>query len=97
MLITWRLSFAELKALPFSDFFERSEAAMRDRGREAGAAMRRAAFTAWLQGAGDKKTWGDFCRHYRLDERESAPEKDKTPEELFAWADKVAERVASKK
>jgi len=48
--------------------------------------MRCAAFTAWLQGAGNRKTRGDFCRHYGLIERETAPVREKTPEELFAWA-----------
>jgi len=66
---------------------------MRDRRREADAATRCAAFTAWLQGAGDGKTWGEFCRRLGLIEREAAKEREKTPEELFAWADKVAARV----
>lgn len=25
-----------------------------------------AAYTAWLMGAGDKKSWGFFCEHYAL-------------------------------
>jgi len=70
---------------------------MRDRRREAEAAMRYAAFTAWLQGAGDRKTWGDFCRHYGLIEPETARGRDAKPEELFAWADKVAEGAAREK
>jgi hypothetical protein len=59
--------------------------------------MRCATFTAWLQGAGNRKMRGDFCRHHRMIERETAPVREKTPEELFAWADKVAERTTRKK
>jgi len=63
-----------------------SPSAAADLSKKSGAAMRCAAFTAWLQGAGNRKTRGDFCRHYGLIERETAPVREKTPEELFAWA-----------
>lgn len=67
---------------------------MRDRRRGAEADMRCAAFTAWLQGAGDKKTWGEFCRHFGLVEAEEASEwGKKDPKELYSWAEAVSAGV----
>jgi len=64
-----------------------ANAVMRDRRREAEAAMRYAAFTAWLQGAGGDMAWGAFCRHYGLAKLEG--EKVKDTGALYQWADKV--------
>ncbi|GBU21082.1 hypothetical protein R80B4_00971 [Fibrobacteres bacterium R8-0-B4] len=95
MLITWRLSAAELRALPFSDFFERAEAAMRDRRREAEAGMRCAAFSAWLRGAGGDRPWGDFERMCGLSGPDGAEtgEGVKDTAELKKWAQGVVEKI----
>jgi len=94
VLIAWRLSGAELRALLFVDFYERAASIMRDRRREAEAAMRYAAFTAWLQGAGGNKIWGDFCRHYGLIEAETTSDwGKKDAKELFDWAEEIAGRA----
>lgn len=53
-----------------------------------------AAFTAWLLGAGGKKTWSEFCEHFGLIEK--APKM--TKEERRAIIEKAyaaAQRVAN--
>jgi hypothetical protein len=70
-----------------------SSAAMRDRCREARAARLNAAFTAWLMGAGERRTWGQFCSHYGLtEEAAKKPEKVDT-KSLYEKADRIVERV----
>jgi hypothetical protein len=55
-----------------------------------------AAFTAWLLGAGDKKSWPAFCRYYGLIEdkapEQTVPSKEET-RDLYAWAEGVVAAV----
>ena len=91
----WRLLPQELAALSFEDYCRMVDA-LDTVEREAGQETRlNAAFTAWLLGAGGRKTWGKFCEHYGLIDKPPAMSAEEKKKEA-AKARAIAERVIAK-
>lgn len=57
-------------ALLFADFMQMSDATYKEQQEQADRDRQNAAYTAWLMGAGETKTWKAFCEHFGLIEVE---------------------------
>lgn len=81
--------------MDFSEWLQLSEIVKRERYREMKAAMKNAAFSSWLLGAGEKKTFNKYLIDIGLEEKTVVITKDHRKSEIKRAYD-IANRVNAK-